>query len=422
MNFRRPSFFLFLFAMLFVGSPTAWAQGDDEDAYTDEERFDEPVRGAAISPARPPTEAGVRVRGDALRGERWTLDLGGFIRTRFTHIQADPNVELFGRNDGFVLDDARLITHGSLDNGLGFVLSLDAGSRLLRTRPDSPVEELAARMADTYIYYAPFDFLEFNIGQFKAPFDAEDLISTSRLLFVHRSVGNRGVQGVEGFNVEGLSQSRQVGLQALGSVFPLADSFGEFEGPGVSYAFAVANGNGPNRSINENERLAYYGRMALHWGDMVSLGGGLYHNDRTFGDPPAQTDRRRLGWTADLQVNAYGATLFANVVSQSTETPDFPDDPEVTALAYQVQIAYEEPFYGLQPAYRFAYLDPTFEYGDEVDSPIFEADARIHHTFGLNYNAGDYPVRLMANYTLTQDEQAVALENNRFDILLQLQW
>ena len=359
-----------------------------------------------------------RISGDD-HEDTWTLDIGGYIRGGYTYIQPDPNNELFGRNDGFSIRDARLILRAESELGLGMVMSLDAGSRLLRTTPDSPVQELSMRMADTYAFYAPFEFLELNLGQFKAPFDVEDLISTAELLFIDRAVANRGVQDVEGYNVAGLSQGRQVGVRAHGKY----DILGDSEGPSVGYALAVANGNGPNQSMNNNDRLAYYGRAYLGWGNLVSVGGAAFYNDNTFGDPPNRVDRTTFGWTADLRAYFMGASLLANVVSETRDVPEIEQDPETTGLGYQVQIAYQEPYFGFQPAYRFAYYDPTYSHGGEGGSDFFDDDALTYHTIGLNYNALTYPVRLMVNYTLAmQESEARSLDNDRLDILLQLQW
>lgn len=397
------------------GDPAPVDAGADSDAPDEAAETDGDFPTAHADP-----HTDVQVLGNLDDGDRWSLAIGGYMRTAFTYIEADPDFELYGRNDGFQLLDARLITRADMDNGLGAILSLDAGSRLVRTAPDSPVEELAMRMADAYIYYSPLEFLEFNAGQFKAPFDAEDLISAADLRFIHRSVANRGVQDVEGFNVAGMSQDRQLGVQARGT-YPF-DSDDPEGGPAVSYAAAVANGNGPNQSLNENDSLAYYGRAAFHWGDLISVGGAAFQNNQTFGEPPDQLDREVWGWTADVQLQTHGASLFANIVSETRNVPELDQDPETTGLGYQIQVAYEEPNFGFQPAYRFAYYDPTFDHGGQGQDDFFEYDALFHHTVGLNYNAQEYPVRLMANYTFALQEEQRRLDNDRLDLLLQLQW
>ena len=342
-----------------------------------------------------------------IAGDGWALSMGGYVRAGYTQIQADPNFEFYGRNDGFSLDDARLVTRVDSEHGLGAVIGLDAGSRLVRTSPDSPVEELGVRMTDAYLYYRPLPFLELNAGQFKAPFDAEDLVSAADLLFVNRSVFNRGVRDVEGFNKQGLSQDRQVGIQARGHYQLDAEGFG------VSYAAALANGNGPNTSLNENDNLAIYGRLNLHWDDIVTLGGGVFTNDRTVGDLPDQTDRETWGWTADLRLEYMGATIFANIAEENRELPEIGTNPDTSAMGFQVQAAYEILDFGIQPAYRFA----RFE-----DDEFANHDSVTHQTIGLNYNAPDYPLRLMANYTLISEDGEPEIDNDRFDVLVQLEW
>jgi hypothetical protein len=393
---------------------------DEDDSVQIPQRMDIPAATIATSPAFPAGAPAVGVRSNAERGLGWRLSFGGYIRMRYTAIEADPQVEFFGRNDGFVMADARLTTIGELDNGLGFVLEFDAASPVVASEPGSPVRELTLRMTDTYAFYTPLPFLEFNIGQFKAPFDAEELLSNSDLLFIDRSVGNRGVQGVEGYNVDGLAFGREMGVRAQGAYFFQADP-GVFEGPGFSYAMAATNGNGANQSINNNSNLAYYARGSFHWGEYVALGGAYMINDDTLGQPPNRVDRFLRSWTADVQASLYGATLLASVINRRTIAPDLPQEPEVESLAYQLQLGYQEPFIGLQPAYRFAYYDPTHRYpGDEL--PEFEGDALTYHTIGLNYNAPTYPIRIMANYTITLEEERRQLDNNRFDLLLQLEW
>src|SRR5690606_16243474 len=220
----------------------------------------------------------------------WQIVLSGFLRTRYTEIQDDPNFDTVGQHDGFVLSHARIGLDGSLDNGLGFEFQVDASAPIGQVRSDSPVENLAVRATDAYVRYAPHELVRFQLGQFKSPFDAEDLLSTADLLFVNRSVVSRGVADYEGFALPGLSVGRELGLQLSGRSFPMAEG-DAVEGFGVSYAAAVTNGTSANRSLNDNDRFAYYGRVGLHWGTYVSLGGAYMFNDDTFGEAPNRIDR-----------------------------------------------------------------------------------------------------------------------------------
>jgi len=353
----------------------------------------------------------------------WWLGIGGFIRPQFTHIQDDPNVDDIGRNDGFILDSARLTLVGALANGLGFQFQFD-GSVAEPQSLRSPTTPVNVRLRSTFVFYQPFEMLRVSTGQFKPPYDVEEQVSNAELMFVESSVVNRGVRNVEGFNVEGLAQDREVGLRVHGGTYyPLADG-DEKTGPGFSGAVAVTNGQEINRNLNDNDRLAYYGRGNLHWGEYLKLGGAYYYNDETRGERPNLVDVETTGWTADLTASAHGVTVIASVLSRTEEPFQNAESPEgeLEEMGYQAQIGYEEPFFGFQPAYRFAYLDPSSDFSGDTSGSDPIRHTRTYHTVGLNWNSQSYPVRVMLNYTFTDEGAPVNLDNDRFDALVQLTW
>lgn len=399
-----------------------------ESEQSDGESDDETTRAEEPAAGSDPDEPSIYIESNAESDEspEWRIGIGGYLRTKFRHIENDPDVGFVGRYDGFILSDARLSLHGSMKNGLGFMFEFDGAVGRNDTDSNSPIVPVRMHLKDTFAYYQPFDQLRLSVGQFKPPYDVEELTSNSALLFADESVASRGVQNVEGYNVDGLSLTREVGARLDGEpYYPLAEG-DEATGPGASYALAVTNGQEANTNLNDNDRLAYYGRGALHWGQYVRVGGAYFVNDETRGERPDRVDVEIRGWTADLTVTAFGVTAIGSIMEQ-TETPllgDSADEQDLTARGYQGQIAYEEPFIGLQPAYRYAYYDPSADYGGEVGGPesFFNRDARTHHTIGLNYNAKSYPVRVMLDYTFTEEQEGRELENNRFDALLQLDW
>lgn len=355
-------------------------------------------------------------KGQAPQG--WTVEFFGYVRAQYTTIQDDPNLEQFGRNDGFSLPDTRLGFFGYLDNGLGFEIEVNATSALGSPTVDDAILPLATRLKDGYLFYKPHPLFRASAGQFKVPFDIEELISTANILFVERSIGNRGVLGVEGFNRQGLSEGRQLGVRVDSEPWFF---LGNDDGPGVSYAVAATNGQDANVSLNDNDQLAFFGRLNLHWGSMVRLGGGAYYNDRTLGERPNLIGEKRTGWTADLTVNAAGFTLLSNIIQVEIEPgAELAGESTRTARSYQVQVAYEEPFFGLQPAYRFAFYDPDTDTPNDASVPS-PFESLTYHTIGLNYNAKTYPVRVMLNYTLT-GEETYEIDNDRFDALVQVEW
>lgn len=340
----------------------------------------------------------------------WFLDIGGYIRAGYTGIQNDPT-GTFGAHDGFVLANARLGLHGRM-RSLGFKLQIDGAVDRNDDANDANAE-VVTRLKDANLYWEPIKAVRLTAGQFKPPHDIEEHMSTTEILFVDRSVGSQGVNNVEGRNVEGLSSEREVGIQLGTEHWHFLADEDEKEGPGVSYGVALTNGQNANRALNDNDKLAFYGRAAFHWADLVTVGGGYFLNDRTLGVEPDTIDENVSGWTADLTFTGFGATLIGSVMSQSVSRPDLDTEPETSGFAYQVSVAYKEPFFGFQPAFRFAVLDPT-ELADD-------SDALTHMTFGLNYRP-DYPIALLLNYTLAQETEDFEIPNNRFDAVLQVTW
>jgi len=361
----------------------------------------------------------------------WRLLMGGYVRVRYQAIQEDEQLELFGRNDGFVLSNARTFFAGRLDNGLGFRLQFDLTGSLNNADTITPFQESVVRPRDAFMSYKPVDFVEFQLGQFVPPHQLESLLSRANLLFVNRSVVSRGVRRLKGDPVRGLGLNREVGVQATGIKFFSEDGN---SGIGVSYAGAITNGGDASDTFNDNDKLAYYGRVGVHYSDILALGVAAYLNDITVQqDTEAsavdQFDARRTGFTADALVSVAGFTLLGSFVRRDEEVRflegQMADGTNATvSRGVQVQAGYKIPVVDIQPAYRFATFDPTFSFTTPADQPAGiegrNVDALTYHTFGLNYVASTYPVTLMLNYTLANEQNERTINNDRFDVLVQL--
>jgi hypothetical protein len=388
----------------------------------------------ALDPARPGAEPvnasdALRSLGNddrTFKSGRWSYRFGGYVRSTYTAVANDPQSPLFGRNDGFVLANARPYLLGAMDNGLGFSLQMELAAGLDRPSAGLPNQEVLVRPRDAYIFYAPYKLLEIQLGAFRPPHDAESLLPTNNMLFIRRSIGVEGVLPAEGYQTPGLGFDREVGLQITGTHF-FSSPDQSPQGPGIQYAVAVTNGTPAARTLNDNDSPALWGRIGFMWGDYVRLGAGYLYNDATLGEPPDQVGERRTGWTADLLVRAVGATVFGSYTSR-TATTDFGqdsaggEDPFTTANALQVQAGYLIPVVNLQPVYRFASFDPTADYNIDSAGDFREADSIVQHTIGLNYIAPDYPVTVMFDYTVTQEQAGRELDNNRLEVLVQLTW
>jgi len=345
----------------------------------------------------------------------WNLKIGGYIRAKFSDIQNDENNDLYGRNDGFIVASARLSIEGDMLEKLGFRLQFDGAvdQDLGGTRP---VSQLDTRLKDAVIWWMPIEYVRLNVGQFKAPFEVEETYSRSEQLFVLNSVVSRGVSGTEGYAVDGLGRDREAGVMLDAPPIRI----GSEDGFGVRYAIALTNGRPASLQANDNESFGTYGRLELSWGEIARLGGAAYMNtERMQPDAADFIDQDVFGWTGDLTLKYMGVTLIGSMAQTSTTISAIEVQPKTEATGYQVSLAYQEPFFGFQPTFRFAYLDPTSNTSGQTEEPIFENDARTFYTVGLNYNP-EYPVRFMLNYTITDEQSAVALDNNRLDVLLQV--
>lgn len=362
---------------------------------------------------------------------RWRLKFGGYVRMQYRHIQDDPNIQFYGRNDGFVLGNARPYISGKMPNGLGFRVQLEATSALPANNDLQPFRQMTVQPRDAFISWQPLDFVNVQVGQFKPPHNIEELLPTANLLFIDRSIGNQGVSNFEGRQIDGLVARREAGAQVSGQMYFGAKP-GEKKGPGIAYALAVTNGSPALNSFNDNDALAYYGRLSLHWADIVSIGAAAYQNTETIVNLQDNVDQNVTGVTADAMINIAGLNVLAGFQQRRSETQflgdlnpaDGGDLTFTIARALFGQIGYKLPVVNLQPAYRFSTFDPTYEFNaiDPQTAEVRAVDQLTYHTIGLNYVGETYPVTLMLNYTLAGEDETRAIDNNRFDAMMQLTW
>ena len=285
-------------------------------------------------------------------------------------------------------------------------------------RPNTATGRVEVGLRDGFLAYRLHDAAQLRFGQFKPDFDMEELQSTRDMLFIDRAVESRGVLGVEGYNVGGLSLPRQVGLQLFGFV-PFAKDFR------FTYALTVSNGSGGNRPLNDNEQLAYTGRIAIEQSKHLVLGGGFYFNRFSTGEPPDLVTDEAMGWVVDLtyrrKLGAVGLILNGQFMERMTTSVDVPSEPETKSRGFHGALGLELPR-GFTVAYRYAYLDPTqeFEAEDKVAQANLDADSVTHHTMAATYTCEDLPAGIQLNYTLVMEDEARAVDNDRIDVLVQV--
>jgi phosphate-selective porin len=163
---------------------------------------------------------------------------------------------------------------------------------------------------------------QLKAGQFKAPFGRQELTSSGNQQFVDRSIASVL-----------FAPARQLGLQVGGQ-------FGNAQVPDMfTYAGGIFNGNGiqGNRTINENDKYEYVGRVMFspvgnvgysesnleHYAFRVSIGAD-YNNNNNFQIAPdgTVTGVDNTGeWGADIAIKALGGLfLYGEYYWRSLET------------------------------------------------------------------------------------------------------
>ncbi len=401
-----PSILALAATLMLAGAGSAAAQGAPDD-FRDVTNAPPPApRPDALqpTPSQPGPQPPERPRSP------WELSTFGYLRAGLDYTAKDPRFDFVGRNNGFVLDSARV----GLDSkyapyNIAARVSLEGASDVL-TGPNTPQGSLSVRLRDAFLRWDPVPWLGAQVGQFKAPFQEEELRGTNTLMFVSRAVGVEGVPPGRGFETPGIQLDRQLGVM-LSPARPIG-------GPvAVSYYVMLMNGNGSNQLLDDNGRFGIVGRTELGILEYVRLGAGIFRNDRTVGTLPNLYNEEDFGLTGDVLVKvagfqAFGAitrvrTVFATVGARAREQ-----------LAFHAQAGYrfdlESWFIG--PAYRFAYFHPWQAGGADG----FDAFRVQYHTLGVRAGLTKLPIQGWLNYTITGEADGRKLDNDRLELLGQV--
>jgi len=337
----------------------------------------------------------------------WWLRPSGFIRIGFESVQKDDRYDFIGATDGFILDSVRLGLGVGYDEQLSAHIALEGASDVA-AGINTPQGTLDVRLKDAYFRYDPLRYIGVQIGQFSAPFAAEEIVSRRSLLFASRALGQEGVLPGRGFEEAPIALDRQVGVM-LSPAKPIM--FGSF---GFSTYLMLANGNGANKLLPDSSRPAFIARLELMFKDWIRLGAGYVRNDRREGELPDLFDERDNGVAADLTVQLKGAQALVQFVQMMTSFPTVgSEDRTRRAISAQAGYTFCVPYLHITPAYRFAYYHPWASGGDDA----LDAYELQYHTAGLKLDHADLPLSLIANYTITMEKAPRELDNNRLQIL-----
>ena len=349
------------------------------------------------------------------QGWNWDFSAFGFLRLGYDYTTKDERYDFVGRNNGFVLDSARVGLQGlNTEYRLLFRVSIEGADNAL-TAPNTPQGTLAVRLRDAFFRWDPLTFLGVQAGQFKAPWQAEELRNIPDLMFASRAVGVDGVLAGRGFATPGLQLDRQLGVM-ISPPEPLGSkTFG------AMYYLMVMNGAGANQFLDDNGRVGIVARGELSWQAKnagATLGAGVFRNDRTVGTLPNLYNEEDLGLTGDLDVKVFGAEIFGAVTRVRTAFPTV-GTAERVQLAWHAQAAYRFDIRNtlfLAPGYRIATFNPWQSGGSDG----FDNFRLVYHTLGLRAGHAKLPVQAWLNYTITEEQEGRKLSNNRVELMSQV--
>jgi hypothetical protein len=362
--------------------------------------------GAVDTLQPPPVDAHEPDRGANV----WDVNVYGYLRAGYDYTAKDDRYDFVGRNNGFVLDAARVGVQGrNTTYNVAFRLSIEGASEAL-TAPNTPIGSLSVRMRDAFARWDPFPFVGVQAGQFKAPFQEEELRGTQSLLFASRAVGVAGVLPGRGFQVPGIQLDRQLGVM-LSPIKPIGGDVA------ASYYLMVMNGNGSNQLLDDNGKLGLVGRTELDILKYVRVGAAVFHNERTVGLPPNLYSEEDFGLTGDVGLRVAGLEAFGAVTRVRTVFPTVGTSARVQ-LAYHGQAGYRFEIERVQitPAYRYAYFHP-WESGGGAG---FDAQRLQYHTFGVKLGHAKLPVTAWLDYSLTGEADGRKLNNDRVELMGQV--
>ena len=346
--------------------------------------------------------------------EGWTFSPTGYLRVGYRHVTRDANVDFVGRNNGFHIANARLGLLGESHDGFSFKLTVD-GAVDSERGVNTPQGDIDVALRDAYLRWDFIRHIGVQVGQFDAPFTAESMRSTSRLTFIHRAVGQEGIDAGAGLELRGLDVSRQVG--AMVSTPGVIDD-------GLIYWglwAMVAAGNGANERFNDNNRFAFFARGQVGFLDVLTLGVSGYLNDRTEGDRPNTFVEEDRVFALDLELLWLGFRAYGELIRQQTRfATEGRAERDQRAFHAQTSYTIQTDAVHITPAYRFATFDPFADL--ESDEELQGQGALQYHTIGLALDHPHRDVRVGANleYTRTVEAEGQALNNDAVQALVRV--
>jgi hypothetical protein len=392
----------------------------------------------APAPARAPAPALDPVLNrPAFAPAQWQVDLSGYLHGAYRWIQQPQNYHLAGRNNGFQLEQARVVFSVAWRRWLSLRISVE-GVTEDRLGQSFPGGQITARLRDAYLTFSPLRALRLTVGQMVTPWDLDSMRSDAELAFISRAVPVEGVQPTEGYTTRGMGTDRTLGLSLHSGFIALPAALT------LRYAAMLGNGNGQNQLLSDNNLPALFGRIEFaYWGKrplppdllgpiyalsdlhrmpVFSLGVAGQWTPRTRGNLPDLIRETDAGVAADLVLSLFGAELQAGVLYLRTTYNTLNAIPDLERFGYWAHARYTLP--RIPPAitigYRVASYAPRAHLSVAAATPMeAQYDASLdllYHTIGVYARPlRDFPLRIGLNYTFAMEQSPNELDNDRLE-------
>ncbi len=333
------------------------------------------------------------------------VTLSGFARVGLFYTFPFRDEQLVGGNGGFRLADFRLNLDFHPIEKLTIYTSVELAAPLV-----DPTDPLTGRriidLRDAYVQYDVCEGFRVRVGQQRAPYYAEMLMSDGAVPFVSRSVLANGINPPDGFGPRNyLAPDRQLGVQffskRLGS-----------ELLGFKYAVGVFNGNGQNQLFNDNNSVQPVARVEFDVKQIVTLGLNGYYNQRTDGVRPNRLTSNQIAYGADLTAQSNGFSAMVAFLGKSS-TYSYAGLPPDSSMGGLAQVRYFHEATGLEAAVRGALYDPS---SAQTDDQVIEIAAMI------GWKPFKLPFRVLAQYTHREEEPRASYPNDSVDVMLHAVW
>jgi len=257
-------------------------------------------------------------------------------------------------NNGFSVTNARIILNGDIEK-----FNYYFQTNFVRSKP----------LLDMKISYKFSPLFILDIGQFKAPFGGEFLISSSSIDFIYRSQATNYIV-----------PNRQIGVRL----------FGNFSNKNFRYDVGIFNGNGINDNTNNDNNFLYVSRIYFN---KTNLEGKNYFSG---GFNFAFSKERDTKFNGDKFLIGYDFRLVLNKLFLSSEfilqKLDTINTNEKTSYGYHITSGY--------------FFNRKVHLFIRWDSYIFDDELSIKNNFcvlGMNYLPNEL-FKFKINYVIKTNE------------------